>query len=334
MPYLRAVMWIWMVLCSALVQQVLAADQVSNVGMLSLSTSGEYVVPVAVWYPTSAAQTEWQAGPYLIHATRGAPLTPGLHPLVIISHGSGGGEFGHADLAEALARHGYIVAAPRHLGDSHDQPQGRGTDQQIIGRPWQAVATLDAVLADPRLAPAIDTRRIGMAGFSAGGYTTMVMAGAKPDMSLIVAYCSAHADDHELCDPSAEKKTVVTRPGRALPVDKRVRAAVAMAPFSVMFDAKGVADVTIPLRIYKASDDQVLRNRWNTDHLLSLLPASVERGEVAGGHYVFLAPCSETLKAAAPAICNDAAGIDRSALHARLNAEIVDFFDRKLPPQP
>lgn len=336
MPYVRAVMWIWMALCSVLTQQALAADGTSNVGMLSLSTSGEYVVPVAVWYPTGAAQAEWRAGPYLIHATRDAPLTPGLHPLVIISHGSGGGEFGHADLAEALARHGYIVAAPRHLGDSHDQPQGRGTDQQMIGRPWQAVATLDAVLADQRLAAAIDAGRIGMAGFSAGGYTTMVMAGARPDLSLITAYCSAHADDHELCDASAQQKAVVTRPGWALPVDKRVRAAVAMAPFSVMFDAKGVAGVTIPLRVYKASNDQVLRNRWNTDHLLSLLPASVERGELPGGHYVFLGPCSDALKAAVPAICIDAPGadgaaIDRVALHAKLNAEIVDFFDRTLP---
>jgi predicted dienelactone hydrolase len=331
MRYVRAAMLMWMVICGVWTPPALAGGEPANIGMIELTTSGEYVVPVAIWYPTSAAQTEWQAGPYLIHATRDAPVTPGLHPLIVLSHGSGGGEFGHADLAEALARAGYIVAAPRHLGDSYDQPQGRGTDQQIIGRPWQIVATLDAVLADKRIGPAIDAGRIGMAGFSAGGYTTMIMAGAKPDLALLGVYCSAHADDHEVCGTDVEKKIVVTRPGWALPVDNRTRAAVAMAPFSIMFDAKGVADVTIPLRIYKASNDQVLRNHWNTDHLLSLLPAGVERGELAGGHYVFLAPCGDGLKAAMPAICNDAPGIDRTAQHARLNAEIVDFFDRKLP---
>ncbi len=308
-----------------------ARGEQMHAGIMSLTTSGEYEVPVVVWYPTTAPQTEWLAGPYLIHATRNAAIAAGLHPLIILSHGSGGGEFGHADLAETLARHGYIVAAPRHLGDSYDSPAGRGTDVQVVGRPWQVVATLDSVLADKRLGPAIDANRIGMAGFSAGGYTTMVMAGAKPDFTLFTAYCAAHGDDHEVCGTDGQWKLAVTRPGWALPVDKRVRAAVAMAPFSVMFDAKGVADVTIPLRIYKASDDQILRNRSNTDHLLRLLPASVERGEVVGGHYIFLAPCSDALKAAVPFLCIDAPGIDRAAVHAKLNAEIVDFFDRKLP---
>ncbi|MEO6920684.1 MAG: dienelactone hydrolase [Collimonas sp.] len=332
MRYVRAAMLVLVALCSVWMQEARAGAALANVGMITLTTTGDYAVPVAIWYPTSAEQVEWHAGPYLIHATRDAPITSGLHPLIILSHGSGGGEFGHADLAETLARHGYIVATPRHLGDSFDQPQGRGSDLQVIGRPWQVVATLDTVLADQRLAPAIDAKRIGMAGFSAGAYTTMVMAGAKPDFSLYAAYCTAHGDDSEVCSAGAQSRQRITRPGWKVPDDKRIRAAVAMAPFSIMFDAKSVADVTIPLRIYKASNDQVLRNQWNTDHLLSLLPASVERGELPGGHYVFLAPCSAALQAAVPLICNDPPGVDRAALHAKLNAEIVDFFDHKLPP--
>ncbi|AEK62655.1 alpha/beta hydrolase family protein [Collimonas fungivorans] len=329
MRFLSAV--ILTLICSVFAAPALASGGQTNIGFLSLTTSGEYAVPVAVWYPTAEPQVEWQAGPYTIHATRGAAIAAGPHPLIILSHGSGGSEFGHSDLAEALAGHGYIVAAPRHLGDSYDQPEGRFSDVQIIGRPWQAAATLDAVLADQRIGAAIDARRIGMAGFSAGAYTTMVMAGAKPDPALYSAYCAAHADDHEVCPDGDHAKLRITRPGWSVPTDKRVRAAVAMAPFSVMFDAKSVSDVTIPLRIYKASDDQVLRNQWNTDHLLSLLPASVEHGELAGGHYVFIAPCSAVMKARTPYLCVDAPGVDRVAEHAQLNAEIVDFFNRKLP---
>ena len=304
------------------------ATSSAGVGILKLNAQGEYAVPIAVWYPSTVAQTEWRAGPYLIHATRDAPVVPGMLPLIILSHGSGGGEFGHADLAEALARRGYVVAAPRHLGDSYDKPDGRGSDVQVIGRPWQIVATLDAVLADGRLS--IDRRRIGMAGFSAGGYTTLVMAGARPDFSLHATHCKAHPDDAEMCPAGALTQARVTRPGWKLPEDHRIRAAVAMAPLSAVFNAKGVADVTIPLRIYKARDDQLLRAEWHTDYLLGLLPKSTERGEVAGDHYVFLAPCSDQLKLGAAPICTDAPGVDRAAIHARLNAEIVDFFDRKL----
>jgi len=37
---------------------------------------------------------------------------------VIISHGHAGSRFGHHDLAEQLARAGYVVAAVEHAGDS------------------------------------------------------------------------------------------------------------------------------------------------------------------------------------------------------------------------
>ena len=303
-----------------------------GVGIVRLTTTGDDKVPVAVWYPSPAATVAWDAGPYRIEATRDAPLAAGRHALILLSHGSGGGELGHADLAEALARAGYIVAAPRHLGDSFDEPGGRGSDVQLIGRPWQAVATLDAVLADPRFKEGIDVKRIGMAGFSAGGYTTLVMAGARPDVSLHEAHCKAHSEDAELCSGGAQTSQRITPPGWQLPQDTRVRAAVAMAPLSVMFDAKGLAGVAIPLRVYKAANDQLLQNRFNTDPLLRALPLRAEQGEVPGNHFVFLAPCTEAFKAVAAAICADPPGVDRAAVHATLNREIVDFFNRALPP--
>lgn len=302
----------------------------TNAGIIRLTTSGEYEVPVSIWYPTTAAQVSWNAGPYVIDATPDAPVAQGKHPLIILSHGSGGSEWGHTDLAQTLARHGYIVAAPRHLGDSFDEPNGRGTKIQTYGRPWQIEATLDAVLHDKRLAPAIDEKRIGMTGFSAGGYTTLIMIGAKPDFALHGAYCAAHADDTRLCDASDKSKSAYAMPGWRLPVETRIRSALVMAPLSVMFDEQGVADIKIPLKVYKASDDQELRNTWNTDHLLSILPATVERGEVHGGHFVFVAPCSPALTAVVPDVCTDAKGIDRAAIHAKLNGEIVDFFNRTL----
>jgi predicted dienelactone hydrolase len=53
---------------------------------------------------------------------------------------------------------------------------------------------------------------------------------------------------------------------------------------------------------------------------------------VPGVHFVFLAPCSDGLKAAAAIICTDPPGVDRAAVRAALDAEIVAFFDRTLPP--
>jgi len=305
----------------------------SGVGIRDIEMKGDYAVPLKLWYPSTAPSETRQAGPYTVHATRDAPIAPGRHALILLSHGSGGGEFGHADLAVALAQHGYIVATPRHLGDSYDHPEGRGSDVQLFGRPWQAKAALDAVLAAPDFKDAIDPARIGMAGFSAGAYTTLVMAGAKPDFALHLAYCKAHPDDGDLCPDGADSRLRITRPGWQVPDDHRVRAAVVMAPLSVAFDANAVKGVTIPIRLYKAENDQVLRNPWNADHLLALLPPTTEHGVLPGGHYVFLNTCSDALRKDAPDICIDPPGVDRTALHVKLDAEIVDFFDRTLAPK-
>lgn len=229
------------------------ADAPFHAGYLTLTAAADPPVPVSVWYPTSLPETPFRAGPFTIDATRDAPVAPGRRRLVVISHGTLGSDLGHRDLAEFLARFGLVVAAPRHLGDSYDQPQGQGTDVQMIGRPWQIVATLDAVLADPRLAPAIDPARIGMAGFSAGGYTTLVIAGAVPRFTLWQEHCAAHPGDRELCRGGAADTVAMrmTRPGWTLPHETRVKAAVAMAPVGVFFDAAGLAGIDIPLRLLR-----------------------------------------------------------------------------------
>ncbi|MGO8841189.1 MAG: alpha/beta hydrolase family protein [Methyloceanibacter sp.] len=174
-------------------------------------------------------------------AARNAAIAQGPFPLIVLSHGSGADEFHHRDWAEYLARHGFIVAAIRHAGDSLNDVGGRGSDIQLTGRPWQVEGTLDAVLADPRLKPVIDGSRIGMIGYSAGGYTTMTMIGGRPDYALWGVHCKAHPEDEEMCPVDGSwVPPRITKPGWELtPPDPRIRAAVVMAPAGILFDAKG-----------------------------------------------------------------------------------------------
>ena len=144
-----------------------------HAGFLALTVTGDQPFPVGVWYPTHADESTWRSGFYEITAARDAALAPGRFRLILLSHGSGADEFHHRDWTAYLARHGFIVAALRHAGDSFDDVSGRGSDVQLTGRPWQVTQTLDAVLAEPRLREAIDAERLGMVGYSAGGYTTL-----------------------------------------------------------------------------------------------------------------------------------------------------------------
>jgi predicted dienelactone hydrolase len=306
-----------------------------NAGFTGRDVPGDPAFPIVVWYPTEAKESTWLAGPYSITAARDAEPASGPFPLVVISHGGMGSELGHRDWADTLARRGFVVVAIRHVGDSFDDFSGRGSDVQLIRRPTQVREALDAVLADPVLAPVIDADRIGIAGFSAGGYTALKTVGAEPTFALWGEHCRAHPEDDELCPPDGHEMPRITRPGwQPPPPDPRVKAAVAMAPLAVVFAQDGFPNVRVPVRLYRADGDTHVRNPWNADIVAAGLPASPEVVTVPGDHYVFLPPCPEAIAAELPEeVCTDAPGIDRAAIHAQIGEELVDFFARTLNPR-
>src|ERR1700744_1158330 len=67
-----------------------------------------------VWYPTNDTRKPDSIPGYpFIHipTVRNASLPSGIHPLILISHGTGGGRMTLEWLADALVQKGYIVAA-------------------------------------------------------------------------------------------------------------------------------------------------------------------------------------------------------------------------------
>jgi predicted dienelactone hydrolase len=290
-------------------------------------------MPAIVFYPTAAAAGSTELGPFTIEAVRGAPPAPGQRALVVLSHGTGGSMLGHHDSLTALARAGFVAAAVEHPRDNFRDASGFATDLQLIGRAHHMVALIDGVLADPTLGPQIDRARIGIAGFSAGGYTALLIVGARPDFARFDDYCKAEPDDPLACGPATLKAAQQRhRAGLALVADGRVRAAFVMAPaLGYLFDKAGLADVKVPIRLYRAGADEVLRHPWNAERVRQMLPTPPDDVVIEGaGHYVFLAPCPPALAARIPAICIDPPGIDRRAIHQQLDADMVAFFRKTL----
>src|SRR3979490_1347911 len=74
--------------------------------------------PVTVFYPSSGEAKEVKRGPFTLKlAADGAPVR-GHGRLVVVSHGSGGSPWVHADVARALVDAGFMVAMPEHRGDN------------------------------------------------------------------------------------------------------------------------------------------------------------------------------------------------------------------------
>ena len=118
--------------------------------------------------------------------------------------------------------------------------------------------------------------------------------------------------------------------------DHRIQSGVLLAPaWSFLFDRAGLAEVRAPLLIERGSRDQFVIEPDNALHIISLLPVKPATEVVDGAtHYSFLAPCGAVLARVVPEICTDPPGFSRSLMHAKLDATIVQFFERTLPKAP
>jgi predicted dienelactone hydrolase len=298
--------------------------------------------PGFVFYPSSAPTHGTAAfGPYDVAATPDAAPTPGAWPLVVISHGHGGSDLGHHDLASYLARHGFVVATFEQPGDNFHDQSGSATSRVLVGRAIEVRAVIDSMLSDARWKALVDPVRIGVAGFSAGGYTSLLVVGAKPRFDLFIGYCHRHPDDMETCGP-AKKLTPEAAAAYLADIqhdldrwgdtaDPRVKAAFVMAPLSLVFDKAGAGAIDRPVDLWYGQNDHVLLPSENALHLRPFVPELSRVTEVPkADHWVFLAPCSTALAKDAGGICKDPPGVDRAKVHRRINADAVAFFRKTL----
>ena len=304
--------------------------------------------PVALWYPTAAAPTELYLTDSLapcrlpawlcrqlafdVRAAPDAAPAGGRFGLIVISHGGGGLALNHRDLAAALAAGGYVVAAPTH-------PRGAGGDISgvgvWVGRPRQVSRVIDTLLGDTMLGSRIDRERVGVVGHSNGGFTALALAGARPDVRAPGMHCRQHPDDAAFCARGGTTARESLRTMGEIPevADRRVRAIVLMAPNAAPFTDEALARVAVPVRLYGAERDELTLVRYHAARLAKALPPGTEYVLLErAGHFSFVTRFPWALGWLAGEAARDPAGLDRDALHAAMNREIVDFFDRTLRP--
>ena len=278
----------------------------------------------AVFFPTEDHEAVTQIGSLEIPATQNASVQSGRHPLVLLSHGSSGSMFSHQDTAVFLAKHGYLVAAIEHPGDNFHDESGLGTDRVLIGRSLQLTVLLDFLLSRAPFSTAIDNTKIGVAGFSAGGYTALVIVGAKPKFPLLKRYCSQYPQS-VLC--SGGGAVSVSSPPLVPKTDPRIRAAFVISPVAAFFDRESLSPISVPVEIIAAGRDSVLPNQSNARWVRDNIPTLAKYTEVSGAdHFVFLSPCSSQMRSISPRLCIDPPGVDRRTTHDFVNNDMLRFF--------
>jgi len=290
-------------------------------------------VAVGVWYPTDATPRPTTfLGGQMMDVAPEAAVSGKHHPLVVISHGNGGGPGSHADLALFLANAGYIVAAPMHTGDNYADQSATGSVNLFSGRNRELRATVDFMLNGWPGRASIDPQRIGAYGLSAGAFTVLTAVGAQPDLSIIPKHCATAPEF--VCDVlrvaksplvSADTKTW----GDDFLADARIKAAVVAAPgLGFTLPPDGLANVGVPVQLWSGDMDDKVRYATNAKLVREALGDKVEFHSVPGaGHTSFLVPCGLL---APPAICSDPGKFDRKSFHAAMNASVLEFFEKSL----
>lgn len=300
-----------------------------NVGfeLVRAPVPGDAALEVGIWYPTSAAEGPRPLGPFTQSVAEGAPVSPGPHPLIVVSHGTGGWLGEHYDTAHALAEAGFVVAAVSHTGDSYSD---HARTLRITERPGHLVRVIDYMLDGWRGRAAIDPSRIGAFGFSAGGFTVLGAAGAELDPARTNLHCQQHPHFYDCLMRILHPNNSGVPVSSTIAHDPRIKAIVVAAPaMGFALDRAALSKVTVPVQLWRAEWDSVLPQPYYAEAVRQALPRPPEYHVVPGAdHFDFLPPCSPALAKSAPEIC--VAGFDRAGFHRRFNAEIVRFFRAKL----
>jgi predicted dienelactone hydrolase len=286
---------------------------------------------VGIWYPSEAPATSQRLGLFEQTVANGGAVAGRGLPLIVMSHGTGGSFEGHYDTAIALAEAGFVVAAVTHTGDNYRERTQVG---RLENRPRHIKVLIDYMLASWRQHDTIDPSRIGMFGFSAGGFTALVTIGGTPDLSTVAPYCTAHPDEWS-CRMIKERNISVSAntPAPDWVHDPRIAAAVIASPaVGYAFSAKSLSAVTVPIQLWRGDSDEILPHPNYAQAVYDRLAVKPEYHVVPNaGHFAFLAPCTPSLAAMVPEICHDPEHFDRTAFHREFNPAVEAFFKAKLP---
>ena len=311
----------------------------------------------AIWYPAasdSVEEPQWIGPPDkpLLDAgkaARDAALAsrPARFPMVLLSHGTGGSALNMGWLGTVLAAHGYIAVSVNHPGNnSYD-----GYTPAGFSLWWERARDLSTaigkMLSDPTFGARIDPRRIGAAGYSLGGYTMIEIAGGITDLARWQTFCKSTQADNSCLSPR-EFPDLIEQTGKLSSSDpdyrqalrhagdayrdSRVRAVLALAPaLGPAFTSTSLQAISIPVKIITGATDTIVpvdsSAKYFAAHIrgaeLTIFPGIVD-------HYVFLPTCTDQGHNVLRALCTDAPGVDRQAIHAETINIALKFFAANL----
>lgn len=300
----------------------------------------ERTLPVTIWYPAVAPADgakfvtyEMDAGPFVgtlatptfenVYADLAPDVANGPYPLVVFAHGNPGTRHLQLFFPEHLASYGFVVIAADHPGTSfanfvsanfdasYEQAYTEARKVAMAERPrdmLREIAFVEDLNTEGReLAGLVDTERIAITGFSAGGAAALGAAGARLSFGELDAWCEAelpapHAAT--LCDFRLFESEYVRlfgldrSPDGLYPAvtDSRIDALITLGAGTAipLYGTSGLAEVTVPSIFIYGTGDSVVNHEHNSIRAFENV-SSEHKSLVAlnADHFIFTNPCTD-----------------------------------------
>ncbi|MBZ0296331.1 MAG: hypothetical protein K8L99_27470 [Anaerolineae bacterium] len=315
---------------------------------------------VTVWYPSLNPDGKLEPfsypserrirdfGGYLFFPRTGQALldaAPNLegapYPLVIYSHGGWGYRWFNLEYAEHLASHGFVVLSTDHEDVA---PAGFMPAHAELSRQWDISALIDyaAQINAPEgiLAGMVDTARIGVTGYSAGGFTALLAGGARRNSQEKRTWCATDETKQSwvgplLCgDEDSGDQQWAALLGVEIPPDglwpdigdKRVDAIVPLDGGAFDFGPDGLSQIRVPalLMFARGAPDAM---PYPLDTLFASMKGKQEAIAIFenSDHQLFMQDCMGTLSADTTAICAEPVW-DKDRAHDLINHLATAFL--------
>lgn len=303
------------------------------------------LVAGSIWYPAAARTYAVPVGANPVfegtEALVGAAAQAGRHPLILLSHGSGGNMDGLGWLSSELALRGALVVAVNHPGTTSGDSSPRRT-ARIDERAKDLSAALDTILADPTFGPLIDRSRVSALGFSLGGTAVLDLVGGHFERARFRDYCKSFSEQGDCIffKKGGVDLDHLPQEMEANVRDPRIASVIAVEPgLTDALSQDSIEAMTLPMLFigfgapepWRAVD--VTASGSNLLGRLSNASYEVIRPAV---HFSFLGLCKPDAarllrEAKDDPVCTDPDGADRRKIHAEVIDSVARFLALAVP---
>lgn len=273
----------------------------------SINILDKYYIEIAIWFPTKKKEKLYSYLPYISgFVSHDVHNLLGEFPLIVISSGYIGTMYDQSYLAESLARNGYVVMSVSH--NANDKGVNLGCARAWY-RGYEIKSAINYIYQS-KFAKLI-ANDLTLIGFSAGGFSSLLLAGAVPDFSLDNSF-SPYVKYLKNLDFTDLK-------------DERVDRLCLFAPaLGQIFSAKSLMQILHPILLITSENDEIIYDapQYYAKYLPNIKINKVIRN---AGHFVFNSVTSDLMKKLSPRNCIDI-GIDREMVHPFVINETLSFL--------